>query len=430
MWRSNPFDYVNTIAPSQLRGRDRVLHTLKRAITDGQSTAITGTSRSGKTSILNYLCCEKLQHKLYGKEQASRLIFSYVDALGLEKYHQTQFWKAVLKQLQEKIAHESDSALSKAYQTCQTTNFCKRELEKLFLQLKQAEWRFVLMLDGFDALSGYPLGNQEFFSVLRQLATQNQGALVLITTANAYLHEVFSSNKITGSPFNFLTEQTLHPLPEADIEQLLRQGDKHFTEEDYRFIKNLAGGHPYLLQLAASVWWQNYEGGDEIDILSWQQAERDIYNKAKETLKTIWHVFTLRVDMLKTFTSVALIHLAALPGQPLTLTTSMRSQLIDNINRLRSEREYLEKSGLIVYDNTHESWRVLPRVFLTFVKEEKLTREVSGKLNDSSYEKWLTSQTTVQNEEQQPRNLGYETKVPKPHRHGVVGPFPPPWEGR
>jgi hypothetical protein len=37
------------------------------------------------------------------------------------------------------------------------------------------------------------------------------------------------------------------------VKELLDQDDTHFSDDDRRFIKEIAGEHPYLLQIAASV---------------------------------------------------------------------------------------------------------------------------------------------------------------------------------
>lgn len=425
MRHSNPFVHVSIIPPDQFSGRDDILNPIESGIKDGrESFMITGSSRCGKTSLLNYLRCEDDPgRKATYSKWVNKLIFSYVDVPSLETYNQAQFWEYVLTPLQEELERESTPLLSQAYQACQTANF--NQLEKLFSQMKHAKWRLVLMLDGFDALLGHPfLDNQTFFGKLRSQVTTSQGALVLITMANAYLPEIFSHTRFTGSPFNILTEKMLGSLPEAEIDKLLRQGDEYFTDIDYCFLKKIAGGHPYLLQLAASVLWQIYEKeGKANPVKNQQSAERDIYSQTKNTLETFWQALTVKTERLKVFTSVALIHLATLPSKSLTLTKSMRFHLIDNINRLTSECEELEKSGFIVYSKMHDSWQVLPRVFLTFV-EAKLKQEVSGELNESSYENWLISQKSeAQNAGQQPSNLDAETKASKRHPPLILGEF-------
>jgi hypothetical protein len=361
----SPFFYGNPVSPDQFIGRKAEVSRIAGRIVSGQSSAITGTFRSGKTSILDYLAMP--EEPLYGTDT---LIFSYLDANTLSiECEQSQFWSHVLEPLQKRIAEIPDSSLSKAYQACQENHFAN--LDELIAQIGHKNWQLVLMIDEFDVLLDRPhLNNTEFFGGLRQLASRSKGALVLVMTTNTSLTEFHKKNKPftkSGAPyFNFLDEIVLESLSDSEIEKLLSQDDTHFTNGDRQFIKTIAGGYPFLLQVAASSLWESYKNGNVNDpIKRQQQAKQDFYDRTKATLNNIWQLW-LPITR-KAFIAVALIRLE-------TLRASLKIQHIDIkgfINdepRFKQALEELEKQGFVKDDNG--AWQVRPTIFLDFIADQ------------------------------------------------------------
>jgi len=367
----NPFFYGNPVSPEQFIGRKaEVRRVAGRIVNGGQSSAITGTFRSGKTSFLGYLVAREKQIALYGNK-ADTVIFSYRDAnrFNLE-CDQAQFWGYVFKPLQKRIAEEMpDSSLDKAYQTCQENHFAN--LEELIAQIGNMNWQLVLMIDEFDVLLDRPhLNNTEFFGGLRQLASRSKGALVLVMTTNISLTQFHQKTKPftkSGSPyFNFLDEIVLGPLSDSEVEELLAQDDTYFSDDDHRFLKEITGEHPYLLQVAASALWESYQNGNEDDPIKRQQhAKQDFYDRTKTTLNDIWQSWLPTTR--KAFIAVALIRLE-------TLRTSLKIQPInitDIINEepgFKQALEELEKQGFVTDDNG--DWRVRPTIILSFIADQ------------------------------------------------------------
>jgi len=363
----NPFFYGNPVSPDKFIGRKaEVRRVAGRIVNGGQSSAITGTFRSGKTSILDYLA--KPEEPLYGTDT---LIFSYWDANTLSiECDQSQFWGYILEPLQKRIAEIPDSSLYKAYQACQKNNFAN--LEELIVQIGNMNWQLVLMIDEFDVLLDRPhLNNTEFFGGLRQLASRSRSALVLVMTTNISLTELHKKTKPftkSGSPyFNFLDEIVLGPLSDSEVEELLRQGDSYFSDDDRRFIKEITGEHPFLLQVAASALWESYKNGNVNDpIKRQQQAKQDFYDRIKLiTLNDIWQSW-LPITR-KAFTAVALIKLD-------TLRTSLKIQPIDIKGFINDEPgfkqalEELKRQGFVKNDNG--AWQARPTIFLDFVADQ------------------------------------------------------------
>lgn len=384
----NPFRYSNPVSCDQLIGREKELRfVVERIMNGGQSSAITGSSRSGKTSILACLAerDSEIKARLYG-DRAEELIFSYFDISRMDSDSQTtkevQFWERVLQPLEDHIAQDTQSSLWKAYENCRNKSFETYALEKLIAQIKQADWQLILLLDGFDGLLKHPnLNSPELFGSWRSLASLSKGALTLIITSNKSLQQQNQETEhfnITSSPyFNIFQEVVLGSLPDSAVDKLLHQGSQYFTDEDYHFIKEIAGGHPYLLQVVASMLWNAYEK----DLTKPQQhVEQAVHNEVKETLSNIWQSWTSNIR--KAFTMVALTHLETSPTQ-----AKRTNQFIDNISNFELELEDLEKHGFVTKDeNMPDGWRVYPNIFLSFVldkAESELQNILDKKVNSA-----------------------------------------------
>jgi len=333
------------LLPNQLVGRDKEIRRLTRQIMTGQSSAIIGPFSAERTSILEALN----NPERYG-DKADRLIFSYLDISSLDKdCSQAQFWEDALKPLQVQMGDDTSSALSKVYQDCQNHQFDNFYLNRVFEQLKKDNLRLVLMLDRFDLLLHQDnLNRSDFFGNLRTRASHYPSPLSLIITLNNSLHQ-FHQDTTTlnplGSPYlNFLEAgvMTLGALSETEIDELLHQRER-FTEEDCDFIKEIAGGHPYLLQMAATILWEAYDNDEENPI---ESARKTFPDRVESLLNNILQTWSK--NTCKAFLSVAQKH---------------------DVSGFKTELEELEKQGFIVEDN-NGAWRVRASVFLSFLKDK------------------------------------------------------------
>ena len=386
---SNPFFYGNPVPPDQFVDRRRELRRITgRIVNRGQSTAVVGEPRSGKTSLLGYLAAPEAC-KLYGASE-KRLIFSYLDAHTLGgQLSQAQFWEYVLHPLQERaIAPEPDSPLAQAYQMSRENDFGCFVLERFLAQMALTVWRLVLMLDEFDVLLHHPILNcAEFFGGLRTLASRSRGALALVIASRhpltALNNETQEFNR-TGSPyFNFLDEITLGPWPVKDIAKLLRRAEGRFTTKDRRFIAEVAGGHSYLLQVAAYELWEAYEEGKRDPNRRRQQAGQKLYDEAARILGDTWRLWSPATR--KAFTAVALADIPRL----LEKREFHVKRLLRDMRDFGPEMRSLTKQGFVAEDeSTPGGWRVRPQAFLWWLADE-LVRTVR---RETPFEEWLQKQ--------------------------------------
>lgn len=317
---SNPFFHGNPVSPAQFLDRRRELRRIvSRILNQGQSSAVVGEPRTGKTSLLEYLAAPETRAELYGPDM-DRMLFAYLDAqtLGVQ-FSQAQFWEYALRPLYEQaVAPDPETPLAQAYALCKENHFGTFVLERLLAQMEQAKWCLVLMLDEFDVLLQHPILNSaEFFGSLRSLASRSRGALALVIACRLPLESLNKEAQElsrTGSPYlNFMTEITLGPWPESSIEELLRWAGDRFTPADRRFLREVAGGQPYFLQTGASILWEIYEDGQGDGAVRRQQTGCDLYDHVLPSLRDTWRLWSQEVR--KAITYVGLAHIQGLSSQ-------------------------------------------------------------------------------------------------------------------
>jgi hypothetical protein len=384
MPHNNPFTYGNPVPPDQLIGRDEELSNIVKRINTGQSTAMTGSLCSGKTSMLEYLRASEKQTELYA-DNSNQLIFYYLDASTLEPtYNKIQFWDEALKPLIDCINAPKTSSelsnLSDALKTCQEKQFGAYEFEKLIAQIRKVNWQLVLMIDEFDMLLHHPILNStEFFGGLRSRVSLSKGALTLVIASNiplSQLNEGTQHFSPTGFPyFNFMRDIILGPLPDAEINKLLQPGESYFTEEDHRFVKNIAGGHPYLLQVAASILWEMYDKGFETDSVKRQQrAKQTFYAQVVEnTLQKMWQRWTEETQ--NELTSMVITYLEQQQSsliQPIEINKLPEIKIEKRISEKQTLLlNELRRSGFVAQESS-DGWQGFPNIFLDFARENQL----------------------------------------------------------
>jgi len=386
LFTPNPFYHGNPVSPDHFIGRRKELRRIVNRLIKGESYALISEPRCGKTSLLEFIAAQKNRVAFYG-EKGEKLLFTYLDAQTLNSHcTPAQFWKQALQPLEQVTAQ--NPPLSQAYRNCQGETFDAFMLDKLLGQMRQTGWQLVLIVDEFDELLHHPnLHNEEFFGSLRGLASRSRGALSLITASRrslTYLNDATQTLIRTGSPyFNFMAELTLGPLSEKDTAKLLQRGKEYFLPQDYHFMKNVAAGHPYLLQVVASALWETYEDEEDDPTQRRQLAGEQLHQEITPTLNDIWRLWT--PEMRKTFTTIALDHTPTLLGHRKFNSDSFLKSLGDFGQELRT----LETQGFVIKDTELSSgYRIGPQVFVWWLSQ-KLTQVVR---DDGAFNEWLQQQ--------------------------------------
>jgi serine/threonine-protein kinase len=260
----NPFIYGGPVDIKQFIGRrdeiDRVFGQLTNE--SRGSVAIIGERRIGKTSLLHYVAAPDVVKRWNLAEEQS--IFMYQDCGAIAPFTITRFWQTILKRLllllrrkypQSPVFGSVQALLNAAEVTIQ-------DIEFLLDEMYEANLLLILMLDEFESLVRTDVENEtitrDFLNGLRSLINHVPRTLSLIVATRQPLDEVCREIRFMGSPFynNFVFVH-LRPFKQAEAEalfdQMLADTGIVFNQVEKNYIHDLAGTHPLLLQVAASL---------------------------------------------------------------------------------------------------------------------------------------------------------------------------------
>lgn len=390
---NTPFYYGNPVARKHFFNRRKVLRkVVNRLINQGQSTAIIGEPKLGKTSLLIYLSEPDNYEPLYGNHN-QKIFFSLIDIqmLGGE-FTQAHFWEQALVPIAEQINQNNLSeSVAKYYNICKGNNFGTFTLEKLFQQINKNKLRLVLLIDEFDLILHHPvLNSAEFFGSLRALASRSRGALAVVISSRQSLTALNKETQKfnpTGSPyFNIFAEANLEAFPKKDIKELLNLAGDRFHEKDKQFIISVAGGHPYLLQATASAMWEEKETSD-IDVYRYYFAVgQRLYQETKFHYTDTWNFWSPATR--KAVTAIALTQMPHLLKHRDFLT----SAFIKDLPNFTPEINDLKMTGVIADDDKIPGgYRLTQGAMLWWLADElvRTTRK------DLPFEQWLQNQEMV-----------------------------------
>jgi AAA+ ATPase superfamily predicted ATPase len=384
--KQNPFFYGDPIPTYKFTGRrSEIRRIVNRICSSGSSTALIGEPRSGKSSILRYISAKENKASLYG-DWAERLIFIEIDAQNLEHdFSPTQFWEMVLEKTKSNICNIQP--VLEAYNACRLNNWSAFALEKFLKELYLSKHKIVLLLDEFgNFLNHKKLHSAEFYGRLRSLSSRFESFVII--PASRYpiekLHEKTYELNAGGSPFfNHLHKLILKPFSDEEVEDLLNLAGRRFTKSEKMFIRNLSGGHPYLLQVAASSLWETYEENIKDTTSRQKKVADELYREAYDTLGGAWNLWHPK-------TKIAFMTIA-LDESPLLLPTRSFDvlNLVKHLDDYKPEVDFLAQQGYISPDKSLSSgWQVGAKIFLQWLADE-LRRALRS---DDEFKKWFMEQ--------------------------------------
>jgi hypothetical protein len=144
----------------------------------------------------------------------------------------------------------------------------------------------VLLLDEFERLLSHRnFQDPAFFALMRSLASRT-GGLALVTASRLSIEEMNDRGRElldTGSPFfNILIQLRLPLLNERTVATLLGRAEDSFSISDRRFIRRVAGCHPFLLQAMAATLFET-RGRDRQ-----ARAAEKFYNRISFHFDDLW----------------------------------------------------------------------------------------------------------------------------------------------
>ncbi|MBN1437853.1 MAG: protein kinase [Anaerolineales bacterium] len=250
--KPNPFTFGNPIRePERFYGRKAELRQIVNRLLSSahESTSIVGERRIGKTSLLTHLSNPQVAAGL--GLTPDKFCVVYVDFQGLTDITPQRFWQRILEKISRTVADESMKPALQALS--KQAAFDLFDLEDLFESAQNRNLTTVLLMDEFEYVTQNSNFTADFFGGLRALAIHH--GLALIPATRRELVDLCHSNEIKGSPFfNIFSNVVLYPFPRSDVELLFdgysKQSDCALAAAERDFLWNLAGGYPFLIQMA------------------------------------------------------------------------------------------------------------------------------------------------------------------------------------
>ena len=265
----NPFKYGRPVPPESFYGRRKAILDLKNRIgaIEPQCINIVGLRRNGKTSLLRYI---KERTAEFFQPQQQPLIISLDLSNG--KFHSPEgILEGVRRGIKKQIGKEPWS---------KDDNEDPFEIEDRLQELVDQGDRLIVMLDEFEAIS-------------RRLETFNDwgedwrskgcaGLLTMVIFSKRPVSELYQSLSLTSPFANIFSTTILGPLEEKAWHNLVEDGFNNDVAP-LSWIDELAGGLPYYVQMAASLWWQYRDD---------EQAKKEFIFQATPRFQELWKDLT------------------------------------------------------------------------------------------------------------------------------------------
>jgi hypothetical protein len=288
---ANPFTYGNPISsPARFFGRKAEVEQVYTRLLNAEfeSSSIVGERRMGKTSLLNYIAHPSTA-EAHGLA-ADRYLFVYVDLQMVDqKTTPTRFWSRLLRRAARELKDEELKAeFGQATSQEEIDNYT---LDDIFSLVDEQDLHFILLLDEFENVTENANFDTDFFYGLRALAIHHN--LALITASRQELITLCHSDAVRASPFfNIFANVNLPAFNEEEARALIKQSlaetGVQFEPAELALVSDIAGTHPYFLQIAAHFLFAAHGKGGAA-----QERERYLLHEFREeatpSLADYWH---------------------------------------------------------------------------------------------------------------------------------------------
>lgn len=299
----NPFSASGMIDNLSLFvGRKDEIRQIISRMEGAQPTSINiyGEKRIGKSSLLYhfYLTWENLV------QNPSRYVVIFLSLQNAQTWTENQFYQAVAEELLKSATVMNNSALS---QPLQVTTLDRVTFSDAIKEWKKQRVLPVLCLDDFKRLfENRNVFNNGFYDNLRSL--MDRSSLMLIMVTNEKLDSYIDKNQLT-SPFSNLCHSIkLGKLTEEETKDLLLlpastvpNAVAVLSVNEQSLCKQLAGKHPFLLQLAGYFACEARQMGKDEDWIrrkfNLEKRRLPSRRKGKIWIRVRWLVWELPVRL-------------------------------------------------------------------------------------------------------------------------------------
>lgn len=272
----NPYLGRTTITdPDDFFGRREEIENIYERIKSKvpQSVAVVGERKMGKSSLLYYIYHEKDKYL----NNPEKYIFIFIDIQGVTINSRDEFFKVLLKRLRENENLREIIVEDKGND--------HENVKETVSKLDGDGYKLILFLDEFDLLLQKGSIPPELYENLRALA--NRYAIAYIT---ATVKSPTELTKEYGSPFfNIFTGENIEAFSRDEALELIevpsaREGVP-FSEEDVEFVFEIAGSHPYFIQIACSILFGYKTKKERLD---YKKIREKFLNESRFQFEHIW----------------------------------------------------------------------------------------------------------------------------------------------
>lgn len=245
----NPFDYGTPVSPERFYGRKQAILEVKSRIgaISSQSINIVGMRRNGKTSLLRLI--RKRTESFFQPQQKPLIV-----TLDLQspKFHTPE---GIIEGLRREIFKVTGTEPWR-----QDVNDDPYEVEDGLILLREQGYRLIVILDEFEGIIRHLELFQEWGEDWR--AKASAGMLAMVIASKRPLSEDWITRFPTSSFPNIFSAEVLGALDREFWHNLVKDGFIQSGEMDVvpdrliDWIDELAGGLPFYVKMAASMFWQ------------------------------------------------------------------------------------------------------------------------------------------------------------------------------
>ena len=244
---TNPFLHQNIVKDMDLfYGRKKLLQQLVEHIIKGESCAIVGEHKIGKSSILNYLTNVTTWGDISLNHDTYKII--YFDFQSEPLLTPGILWRTLLQDMATKIPDEEIQESVRLF--CQEKEFFFRDVRLILENIKQKQYKVVLLFDEFDYLADH----LETFGIvyIDAFRSLTREYLVMVVAARKKISDLFPKKQGGASPLhNVFETMSVGLLEESAALDLITQIQKptfpSLLEERMKIL-HTAGKHPFVLQ--------------------------------------------------------------------------------------------------------------------------------------------------------------------------------------
>jgi hypothetical protein len=360
---SNPFFVGGPVPADRLVGRQRELNTVFDQIGNRGHVALYGSSGVGKSSFLQALVDP--QSWTDRQRDHAGAVIVYLDCAGLKPFAPGKFWRRLLE-----LIHNSPSAgpaVKALIDVCLKEAIVGHAHMRKVTEAVQKHKRLVILLDDYDAaVTANPSYSEtEMLTHLfefRTLLVEKLFSVVVATSRR--LTEMGPRPTVLPEGSPWYNQYLICPLPlfrKKEIAELFaRLGQHTGAVEDG--IRELAGGHPALLQHGCRMLYDAWHDGDTLNA---ENFSRTFEQNTREYFRNAWLACTPQEQMLLT-----LIALSRLAGR---VNTHRRYDLGDlDVVFSQRDRELrdLEERGLIQREAQTETYAFTSSIMEWWVVKE------------------------------------------------------------